>query len=42
MVNRNHKKYPIKADFKGISLSTSLNDHVKVVLEGEESGIYLS
>ena len=42
MVNRNHKKYPIKADFKGLSLSTSLNDHVTVVLEGNESGIYLS
>ena len=24
MVNRNHKKFPIKADFKGISLSTSV------------------
>ncbi len=42
MVNRNHKKYPIKADFKGLSLSTSLNDHVTVVFEGDESGIYLS
>ena len=42
MVNRNHKKYPIKADFKGLSLSTSLNDLVTVVFEGDESGIYLS
>ena len=42
LVNRNHKKYPIKADFKGLSLSTSLNDHVTVVFEGDESGIYLS
>ena len=24
LVNRNHKKFPIKADFKGISLSTSV------------------
>lgn len=31
LVNRNHKKYPIKADFKGISLSTSLHEHVNVV-----------
>ena len=30
LVNRNHKKYPIKADFKGISLSTSLHEHVTV------------
>lgn len=35
LVNRNHKKYPIKADFKGISLSTSLHEHVNVVLEGK-------
>lgn len=34
LVNRNHKKYPVKADFKGISLSTSLKEHVKVVLDG--------
>ena len=30
LVNRNHKKYPIKADFKGISLSTSLQEHIHV------------
>jgi pyrimidine operon attenuation protein/uracil phosphoribosyltransferase len=34
LVNRNHKKYPVKADFKGISLSTSLHEHVHIVLEG--------
>ena len=42
MVNRNHKKFPIKADFKGISLSTSVNEHISVILEGNEIGIYLS
>jgi pyrimidine operon attenuation protein/uracil phosphoribosyltransferase len=41
MVNRNHKKFPIKADFKGISLSTSTNEHVSVILKGADSGIYL-
>ncbi|WP_445954755.1 phosphoribosyltransferase family protein [Yeosuana sp.] len=35
LVNRNHKKYPVKADFKGISLSTSLHEHVHVILEGK-------
>ena len=30
LVDRNHKKFPIKADFKGVSLSTSLQNHVKV------------
>ena len=36
LVNRNHKKYPVKADFKGISLSTSLHEHVDVVLVGKD------
>jgi len=36
LVNRNHKKYPVKADYKGISLSTSLHEHVNVVLEGPD------
>ena len=30
LVDRNHKKFPIKADFKGVSLSTSIKNHVKV------------
>lgn len=42
LVNRNHKKYPVKADFKGISLSTTLNEHIEVCFEGEKAGIYLS
>ncbi len=33
LVDRNHKKYPVKADFKGISLSTSLNETIKVTFE---------
>ncbi|WP_318345805.1 phosphoribosyltransferase family protein [Flagellimonas baculiformis] len=41
LVNRNHKKYPIKADFKGISLSTSLNEHIKVVFESKNDAVYL-
>ncbi len=41
LVDRNHKKYPVKADFKGISLSTSLLEHVQVEF-GTESHAYLS
>jgi pyrimidine operon attenuation protein / uracil phosphoribosyltransferase len=33
LINRNHKKYPVKADFKGISLSTSMREHIAVVFE---------
>jgi len=42
LVDRNHKKYPVKADFKGISLSTSLREHVAVVFDGGEQYAYLS
>ncbi|WP_299385299.1 phosphoribosyltransferase family protein [uncultured Lacinutrix sp.] len=41
LVNRNHKKYPVKADFKGISFSTSLNEHVEVILEGKNFEVNL-
>ena len=30
LVDRSHKNYPVKADFKGISLSTSIHETVKV------------
>jgi len=43
LVDRNHKKYPVKADFKGISLSTSSLDHVEVVFdENGDNYAYLS
>ncbi|WP_299225885.1 phosphoribosyltransferase family protein [uncultured Psychroserpens sp.] len=41
LVNRNHKKFPVKADFKGISLSTSLSEHVEVILDGKQFEAYL-
>ncbi|MDX1828115.1 MAG: phosphoribosyltransferase family protein [Lutibacter sp.] len=37
LVNRNHKKYPVKADFKGISLSTSMKEHVSIVFEKDKA-----
>lgn len=33
LVDRSHKKFPVKVDFKGISLSTSLHENVQVVFE---------
>ena len=41
LVNRNHKKFPVKADYKGISLSTSLNEHVQVDLSNKDWKAYL-
>ncbi len=33
LIDRNHKHFPVKADFKGLSLSTNLLEHVEVKLE---------
>ncbi len=41
LVDRNHKSFPIKADIKGLSLSTSLKDHVDVHF-GESAEITVS
>ena len=41
LVNRNHKKYPVKADFKGISLSTSIKEHVQVDFLENEAKAFL-
>jgi pyrimidine operon attenuation protein/uracil phosphoribosyltransferase len=42
LVNRNHKKYPVKADFKGISLSTSLQEHITVEIDNTAMMAYLN
>lgn len=41
LVNRNHKKYPVKADFKGVSLSTSIKEHIQVDFSDQEAKAYL-
>ena len=43
LVDRGHNRYPIKADFVGLSLSTTLQEHIMVELnkKGKESA-YLS
>jgi len=41
LVNRNHKKYPVKADYKGVSLSTSLQEHVHVKFKANNDMVYL-
>ena len=41
LVDRNHKKYPIKADYKGLSLSTSIQNHVEVSIDDNEIKAYL-
>jgi pyrimidine operon attenuation protein/uracil phosphoribosyltransferase len=41
LVDRTHRRYPIKADFVGISLSTTLKERVEIDLDGENSKAYL-
>jgi pyrimidine operon attenuation protein/uracil phosphoribosyltransferase len=41
LVNRNHKKYPVKADYKGISLSTSLQEHINVEFKSRNDSVFL-
>jgi len=42
LVDRNHNRYPIKADYIGLSLSTTLQEYINVDLKGAEKGVYLS
>ena len=42
IVDRNHPRYPMAADYVGYSLSTTLNEHIQVVLSDTENiGVYL-
>ena len=42
LVDRNHNRYPIKADYVGLSLATTLQEHINVELKGANKGVYLS
>lgn len=42
LIDRNYPKYPVAADYKGYELSTTLTDHVDVILSDESRmGVYL-
>ena len=36
LVERSHKLFPIQIDYKGLSVSTTLQEHIDVETEGEE------
>ncbi len=42
LVDRNHKNFPIKADFKGLSLSTNLLEHVEVYIQDTPFSVKVS
>lgn len=41
LVDRLHRRYPIKCDFVGLSLSTTLKNRVELFQENEKWGAYL-
>lgn len=42
LVDRDHHSYPIKADFVGISLATTMQEHISVELNGgKNDAVYL-
>jgi len=42
LVDRNHKRYPISADFAGLTLATTMQEHVSVEFDGGEETVFLS
>lgn len=44
IVDRGHKNFPISADYTGYALSTTLQEHIEVVLDiqNDKMGVYLS
>jgi|SRR5690554_925383 len=41
LVDRLHRKFPIKADFVGLTLSTTLQDHISVIFRKDNDAVYL-
>lgn len=39
LVERKHRRFPIKADFVGLKLSTTLKEHVTVSMDGKNSSV---
>ncbi|MAQ32080.1 MAG: phosphoribosyltransferase [Flavobacteriales bacterium] len=41
LINRNHNQFPIGVDYVGLNLSTTLKDHIEVVMTEKENLAYL-
>ena len=42
LIDRNHKRFPIKADVKGLSLSTTMQERVNVEINADQAVVYLN
>jgi len=41
LVDRDHKRFPVKVDYVGMELSTTLQEHVTVVFGGKNEGVFI-
>ncbi len=41
LVNRSHKQFPISANYQGYELSTTINEHIEVVLDRKQKFAFL-
>lgn len=41
LVDRKHRRYPVKCDFVGLTLSTTLKERIEVSIENEEISAFL-
>lgn len=41
LVNRSHSKFPVVATYTGYELSTTLEEHIEVILDGTHDAVYL-
>ena len=42
LVDRTHRRFPIRADYAGLSLSTTMKEHIEVDFSEDNEGVYLS
>lgn len=41
LVNRSHTNFPILSNYTGYEISTTINEHINVMLSGKDKGVYL-
>ncbi|MBK8042965.1 MAG: phosphoribosyltransferase [Haliscomenobacter sp.] len=41
LVDRQHKLFPIRVDYVGLSLATTLKENIEVTLQGDEAAVFL-
>jgi len=42
LVDRKHKNFPVKVDYVGVSLATTLKEDISVIFDGDDTEVYFS